>query len=202
MPIDLRQQNNQKINHYFNQEKTSSNIEQQPPSSHVFIDETRDQAYQNYDKDILLDWRAPEFEVYEKGFWWYLIAAALDISIIAYALITNNPIMAITFILAGIVGYIYLEKDPRIVQFAITPDGIIAGNEIYSFENMHSFWIFYDPPHTKVLSLHTKASMFPFVHIPIDDQNPVLIHEILSEYITEVKQEHSLTDTISRILHI
>lgn len=201
MPIDLRNQNNQKVEHFFHPEQQISQP-QQRPSSHINIDQTHDKAYRRYNKEVLMDWKAQEFEVYEKSFWWYLVAAVLDIAIIAYALISNNPIMAITFILVGIVGYIYLEKDPRIIHFAITPDGIIAGNELYSYENIHSFWIFYDPPHTKTLSLHTKGSMLPFVHIPIDDQNPVQMHELLSEYIPEIKQEQGLMDTFERVLRI
>lgn len=199
MPIDLRQQNSQKVEHFFQPEQHST---EQPPSSHVHIDETQDEAYRRYNKDILMSWTAPEFEVYEKSFWWYIIAAILDISIVAYALISNNPIMAITFILVGIVGYIYLQKDPQMIKFAITPDGVIAGKEIYPFENMYSFWIFYEPPHVKTLSLHTKAGMFPYVHIPIDDQDPVKIHSLLTEYIPEIKQEHSIIDSIERFLHI
>jgi len=201
MPIDLRNQNNQKIDHFFHPEQQIRESQQQQ-SSHINVEQIRDRAYRRYNKDVLMDWKAQEFEVYEKSFWWYFVAAVLDIAIVAYALISNNPIMAITFILAGIVGYIYLEKDPQIIHFAITPDGVIAGNELYSYENIHSFWIFYDPPHTKTLSLHTKGSMFPFVHIPIDDQNPVQMHELLSEYIPEIKQEPGLTDTFERVLHI
>ncbi len=170
--------------------------------AHVQASQKADRAVRGYEGEILMDWQAPEFEIYEKSFWWYAIAAIIDIVVIAYALITNNPIMAITFILAGIVGYIYLQKDPRIIHFAITPDGIIAGDELFPYDNIKSFWIFYDPPHTKTLSLHTKAKALPHVHVPIDDQDPVEIHEILSEYIPEIEQHPNLLDTIERVLHV
>ena len=151
---------------------------------------------------ILYSWRAPQFEVYEKSGRWYLIGTLFILAMIIYALFSNSPMMAITFILIGIVGYIYSQKDPLVVTFAITNEGIIADKEIYLYENIHSFWIFYDPHHTKTISLHTKASTFPFVHIPIGDENPAKLHEILTEYIPEIKQDPSLIDTRERVLHI
>ena len=147
-------------------------------------------------------WNAPEFEVYEKSSRWYLIGGIFILSLVIYALLTNGPIMAITFILIGIVGYIHLQRDPRIITFSITSKGVIADKEMYSYENIYSFWIFYDPNHTKTISLHTKASMLPFVHIPLGEQDPVYLRKLMLKNIPEIKQDPSLIDTIERILHI
>lgn len=149
-----------------------------------------------------LSWRAPEYELYEKSAAWYLGAGLFILAIAAYAIYTNSPIMAITFILIGVVGYIYLQKDPEEVEFSITYEGIRVGRELYVFEDIKSFWIFYDPPHTKTLSLHVDASMMPYVHIPIADEDPVEIREALLGFIPEVKQEPSLIDALARFLHI
>ena len=151
---------------------------------------------------ILHQWSAPEFEVYEKSGKWYLIAASFIAIMVLYALFNNDPIMAITFILIGIVGYIYLQKDPRIITFSITSKGVVADKEIYLYENINSFWIFYDPIHTKTISLHTKASMLPYIHIPLNEEDPVHLRSILIEEIPEIKQEPSLIDAIERVLHI
>jgi len=151
---------------------------------------------------LLHQWQGPEFEVYEKSDQWYAWAGIFLLVIVVYAMFTNGPIMAITFIMVGIVGYIQLQKDPRNVNFAITTEGIIADKDIYLFENVYSFWIFYDPHHTKIISLHTKASMLPFVHIPLQDEDPVQVREILLPYIPEIKQEPSMVDTIEKLLHI
>ena len=151
---------------------------------------------------ILHSWRAPEFEVYEKSGRWYIIAALFIASMVAYAIFTNSPIMAIVFILIGIVGYIYAQRNPNVVTFTITSKGLLADKEMYLYENIFSFWIFYEPTHTKVISLHTKASMLPFVHIPLGDEDPAKLHELLLRNIPEIKQDQSLIDTIERVLHI
>lgn len=152
--------------------------------------------------EVLHSWKAPEFEVYEKSARWYLLGALFISSIILYALYTNSPIMAITFILLGIVGFIYLQKDPRIVNFRVTTKGVLADNQLYDYENIHSFWIFYEEPNIKIISLHTKASMLPYIHIPLHGEDPVKIRELLMLHIPEIKQDASLIDALERVLHI
>ena len=190
--------------------KTSPNrkLERQ---AHVSRDEERfedakeDFQEQNYSENIgkvLHSWQAPEFEVYEKSGRWYIIAALFIAVMVVYALFSNSPIMAITFILIGIVGYIYAQRNPNVVTFSITSKGLLANKEMYLYENIFSFWIFYEPTHTKVISLHTKASVLPFVHIPLNDEDPVKLRELLMQNIPEIKQDQSLIDTIEKVLHI
>lgn len=151
---------------------------------------------------IIARWQAPEFEAYERDKRWYAYAALILIAIISYAVYTNSPVSAIVFILIGAVGYIYLNKEPKIIKFSLTDTGIIAGREIYEFEQLHSFWIFYDPPQEKLISFHTKSYLLPFVHIPLDREDPVKMRQILLKYIPEVKQKPSFVDMLERLLRI
>ncbi len=181
------------------QEKTE--VQQQPREERADFDEQEEDEGSSVGR-ILHQWKAPEFEVYEKSSRWYIIAGLFIVAMIAYALFTNGPIMAITFILIGIVGYIHLQKDPRVITFSITSKGVIADKEMYLYDNINSFWIFYDPNHTKTISLHTKASMLPFIHIPLADEDPVRLRELLMRNIPEIKQDPGLIDAIERVLHI
>lgn len=182
--------------------------ERQAPISHdeeLFEYAEENIQEQNYSETIgkiLHSWQAPEFEVYEKSGRWYIIAALFIVVMVVYAIFADSPIMAITFILIGIVGYIYSQRNPNVVNFTITSKGILANKEMYLYENIFSFWIFYEPNHTKVISLHTKASMLPFVHIPLGNEDPVKLRELLMRDIPEIKQDQSLIDTIERVLHI
>jgi len=162
----------------------------------------RNEAMEKILDNALLHWRAPEYEKYERGRRWYLYVALVLLAIIGYAVYTDSPIMAITFVLIGVVGYIFLNRDPQTIDFAVTQDGIIAGREMYDFDIIKSFWIFYEPHDIKVVSLHTKSMLMPFVHIPIHDEDPVEIRRVLLEYIPEAKQDPSLVDTFERLLGI
>ena len=153
-------------------------------------------------ENALIQWRGPEYQVYPKDKRWYMIASIVLISIISYALFSNSPIMAITFILIGAVGYIYLEKGPRVLDFAITENGIVTGKEIYEHEDIESFCILYSPPHTRILSLDIKGTIIPYIHIPIHQIDPGDLAKTLREFISEKKQEPSFIDTIERLFHI
>lgn len=152
--------------------------------------------------DTLIHWKAPEFELIERDRKWLRWITVFLAAMVGYALITNSLIMAITFILVGIVGYMHLGREPRILTFRITPDGVAAGRELYRFSNIHSFWIFYEPEGKKVISLHMDSYLAPFVHIPIHEEDPVAIRDVLVRYADEVKQEPGLVDTFERFLGI
>jgi hypothetical protein len=157
---------------------------------------------EQHSQDSHLSWSAPEFDMVEQNKKRLSYAALVLLAIIIYATFTNNPIMAIVFVLIGIVAYMHLNKEPRILNFQIVPEGILAGKEIYEFENIRSFWIFYDPEYKKVISLHIKSYLTPFVHIPINKEDPVEIRRILLEYIPEIKQEHNAAELLERFLGI
>lgn len=157
---------------------------------------------EQHSADAFLHWSAPEFEMFEQNKKRLSYIALVLLAIIVYATFTNNPIMAIVFVLIGIVAYMQMNKEPRILNFQIVPEGILAGNELYEFENIRSFWIFYDPTYKKVVSLHIKSYLTPFVHIPIQDEDPVEIRRILLKYIPEIKQEHNLAEILERFLGI
>jgi hypothetical protein len=151
--------------------------------------------------DVLFQWRGFEYENYGISRRMFLILTFALCGIILYALISNNPIMAITFILIGVAGYLHYQKEARELDFTIISDGIVIGNEIYAFDNIKSFWIHYNPPHTKIVSLHIKGTILPYVHIPIHDEDPVKIRAVLLEFIPEEKQEPTLIDALERFIH-
>jgi len=178
-----------------NKEKVEEIIE----SSERKKEEDRDIVNPN---SVIFRWKAPEHEAIEKDQRWYLISGLVLAGIVTYAVFTDGLIMAITFILIGMVGYIVLNRAPRIINFYITDDGVIADKEIYEFEGIDSFWIFYEDDGMKSISLHLKKKIVPYVHIPLGDEDPVPIREILMDYLKEVKQTPSLVDKFERFLGI
>jgi hypothetical protein len=165
-------------------------------------DEIEKKIIAKHAKSALHHWQAPEFEVREQDRRWYLYLALILVAIIAYAIYANSPIMAITFILIGLVGYTYIDKEPRILDFMVTDDGIIAGKEIFEHDRIRSFWIFYEEDGSKVISLHMRSLIAPYMHIPIGKEDPVKIREALLENIEEVKQEHNIVETLERLFRI
>lgn len=153
-------------------------------------------------ENVLVSWRGPEFEHYPRDKRWYTGAAIILLLIILYAVATNGIIMAIVFALIGISGYIMFSRPQKVIDFAVTYDGVLVGDEIYDFDDIKSFWIFYEPPHTRVISLHMKGHFRPYLHIPLHQVDPVIVHEKLLEFVPEVKQEQNLIDILERLLRM
>ncbi len=166
------------------------------------LEAPRDMLIEKHSRDVRLHWRAPEFEIFERDQKWYLTITGILIAVVAYAIFTNGLVMAITFILIGVVGYIYIEKEPRTLDFMLTRDGVVAGREIYDFDNIQSFWVFYEEDGLRVISLHTQSYLAPFIHIPIGDQDPTEIRKILLEYIPEEEHKPGIMDTLDRLLRL
>lgn len=151
---------------------------------------------------VLFSWVAPEHIHVRPNPRAIIIAAIVLFVVIAYALFTNSPLMAITFILAGVVGYLFLTKDPTEMEFIITREGIVVGRSLYAFEDIHSFWIFDEAPLENVLSIHSYGILAPFIHLPLGDLDHNTVRQILLDYIPEEKQEPRMVDIIEKMLHI
>jgi len=153
-------------------------------------------------KNTLRSWRSLEYEVQAKSQRWLFWTALLILAIVAWALYTNSPVMAITFILIGVSGYIFINKKPKVIRFAITEDGLVAGNEIYDYYDIKSFWIFYEPGEIKAVSLILKGKLIPYLHIPLGEEDPLEIRELLLKYLPEERQNLSPVDKFERMLGI
>lgn len=152
-------------------------------------------------KNPVFSWKAPEYEYIKKHPKWYWIMGTVLLAIIVYAIVTNSILMAITFILIGILGYIYAEREPRLIRIEINPEGVVVDNILYEYDNLKSFWIFYEVENGfKVLSLHSKKTFLPHIHIPIGKANPIIIREVLLNYLPEIRQEMTIIDRLSMVI--
>lgn len=149
----------------------------------------------------LLQWQALEFEPQETSRTFYIWSSVFLILTILYALITNSPIMAITFILIGIIGFITIERNPSTLSCAISSDGVIVNRELYPFEGIESFWIASEED-DMYISLKTSGKLAPFIHVPLGEADPNEIRTLLIQSISEEKHEPSIIDTFGKMLHI
>lgn len=178
----------------------------------VLVDEYGEQAFSyakeesdyinHHPSEVILQWQGPEYEIHPKSALWYTCAIVFLAGMAFWAVWTNSFIVATLFILIGIVGFLYLNIPPRVVDYAITTEGFVVGNHIHYFEEIESFWIIYEPPHTRVISLRVDGHIFPHHHIPLHQLDPVDLREVLEQYVPEVRQQENLVDFLERLLKI
>lgn len=181
----------------------SQNIKQQlkpanTDDDHVYFDDEVDSDEFEPTNELLINWKALDFEKKERPRNWYIAVFVILVLLVAYALFTSNLLMSILFILFGAVLYLYEKKQPQLFDFAITQEGVIAHNNLYEFDSLDSFWIFYEPGGKKILSLKSKKNYIPYIHIPLGNINPVEVRELLLDFIPEEKQDESLIDMFER----
>ena len=145
-----------------------------------------------------LEWTAPEFIKYEKGKRWFILVGFIALAIIIIAILLKNFLWVVITILIILVVYIYASKEPRKIKFSISGKGIQIDQRIYRFENLKSFWIFYEPPGIKELSLRSKKMLMPYIKIPLDKQNPAEIRKFLLKFLPERKHRESTIDELAR----
>ncbi len=153
-------------------------------------------------ENTILSWDAPEHEPFELGPRSRLIGTFLLVAIIGYALITNSPLMAITFILIGVVVFLMQGHAPKILNYRLTDQGIYAGKSFYRHDNVHSFHLYQEPGFENILSLHVNGTLLSHIHITFPSENLIVIRQTLRQYIPEETHEPSFVDTMEKFLHI
>ncbi len=151
-------------------------------------------------KSLLLDWNAEEFSYYEKSRTWFLIGGAIFFLVVGYFTITKQITTALTFLLLGLTIYIFSLKKPRKIRCQITNHSISADTAIYYFKEIESFWIFYEPPEFKVISLKHKKPYLPLIQIPLGETDPILVRRSLLQFLHEEEQEEGFSDKMARFL--
>ena len=148
----------------------------------------------------LLEWSAPEFAPNADRGTLLLAAGALLVIGGIVAVILGNYLFAVFLWVAGGLVASYAFRKPLEIRSAVTSRGLVVSNRLYEFENLDSFWIFYDPPLFRELSLHSKKMFMPFVRVPLGELDPLRLRGVLLRFLKEEKQEESLIDIIAKRL--
>jgi len=148
----------------------------------------------------IIEWAAPEFEYYQKSKSWFIVGGSIAALILLWALWSNNILFALVIGLAYFSLAVFAMKKPRQLQLSVDFRGVRIDNLLYSYDDLKSFWIFYNPPFTKELSLRSRKKLMPYVKIPLGDESPVEIRKILLKYLPERKHKESAVDNLAKMV--
>ncbi len=152
----------------------------------------------------IISWHAPEYMKYHKGFYWYLVASTIFLTIIIYGVLSKDVVLSLVFlVLAGV--YFLLSRDhPVIIEHELTTLGVKAKRKFYPYSDIESFYIVYEPPHVTTLNIRIKKSIVNEIVIqlgnsPVDDVREVLFNRGIREL---EGQKESISSIFSRILRL
>ena len=137
------------------------------------------------DQEILMSWEFPEYLKPERGKIWYVCFFSVVILLLIYSMITINFLFAIIVIISSIIVLMRFKHQPGVVDFAITKDGLMVEEKFYAFEQIQDFYIIYKPKEIKNLYFEFKSIVRPRIIIPLEDQNPLAVRDLLKQYLDE-----------------
>lgn len=134
----------------------------------------------------LIAWEIPEYEKHERSNTWYLLAGLVCAGLIIYGFYTANYLFVIIIFLFIGLNIINYFRDPDLLEFIITTEGIIIGNNFHDFDDIKDFTVLYKPSrNVRTLYLNFKSFLRPRLSIPLAEVNPVDVREILIKYLME-----------------
>ena len=154
--------------------------------------------------NILALWEFPEFIKHQRGTLWYLAFAIIFVALLVYSYFSDNLLFAIILVIFAVLYLSSVKNEPHTVETALTEEGIFIGNKFIPYEDFQNFYIIYYPPKIKNLYFQPKGFIRQRMAIPLENQNPVRIREILVQYLNEDirKEEIPTSEGISRILKL
>lgn len=148
----------------------------------------------------LAQWQFPEFIKYEHSRRWYIMFTLVMVLLLIYSLATANILFTVIIIIAALIITMNKKRQPRDVDFKITEEGIIVDETLYQWKEIKHFWIVYEPPQVKTLYLEFNSWHLPRLPIPLLDNNPLDLREILLDYLDEdiEREGEPISDGLSR----
>lgn len=154
--------------------------------------------------NTLIDWHFPEFEKPERSLLWYVIMLITSIAFIVIAIMNSNFLFAVIIVMTIVILILQERRDPLELNIKIMEAGIEIGEKFYKYKDISSFFIIYEPPITSNLYIQMKTRIAPRLNIPLKEQNPIKVRDILMNFLSEdvEKDDEPLSDYLSKILKI
>ena len=101
-----------------------------------------------------------------------------------------------------VILFLHQRKDPIELEIKITEAGVEIGNKFYVYKELDKFFIIYEPPEISNLYIEFKSNLKPDLSIPLREQNPIKVRDILIDFLAEDidKEEEPTSDFLTRWL--
>lgn len=145
-------------------------------------------------------WIGYEYEHTDKTADWFWAVGIISLCIAIISIIYDNTLFAIFIVIAGLMAITLAKRPPEIVEYALTPKGIMIDGKIYLYKSIHSFWIDTHIKEHPELLLKTRKNLTRLLVIPIAHGagDPHKIRDYLLQALPEEHIEEPLSHVIMR----
>lgn len=140
-------------------------------------------------QEVYMAWSAPEHPHKEKKADWYVALGIVAVSGAVAAFLLKNPLFALIILIGAFALALQGAQKPKTIGIAIGDRGISAGDTLYPWESLSSFWVEEGGP-APVLLLAPENKFLPLVIFPVSEHDPADVRDLLFEFLDE--REHKI----------
>lgn len=146
----------------------------------------------------LMSWKIKDLEKTSKNTKFFLYLYSFLFLLTVYGLLTNNLLLSILVIVFGFAFFLFEKKQPQIVIFAVTKDGIFIHDHLYTYRSLKSFWIEYQPEGLKEVSFRSSQIFLPYIKVPLGETDPTALRKQLLKFLPEEEHPPGFSDFLDR----
>ena len=135
-------------------------------------------------KNILMEWEAPEYKIYEKPKLWYLGYFTLIIFLLYLALLENDYFGMFAICIIAFLVWFFTTREPRHISIKIADKSIIVGELVLPITQIKHFWVLNNSRH-KAVNLETSATFGRLVTLELGETDPDQVKQVLSGILPE-----------------
>jgi hypothetical protein len=144
-----------------------------------------------------IEWQEHEHHHHHRSNDWFWIVGTATIVGAVLATYFGNVILAILIAIAGFTSLLHGHTKPKIVTFKITRRGIQAGDTMFPYSTLESFWVIDEEVDDRII-LRSQKFMMPYIVLPYDSTktDPEEIREYLLDYLDEEEMDEPFLQKI------
>jgi len=141
------------------------------------------------EKPRAVNFLAPEFVYFRKGFGWYLAISLIGLGLIAVAVWLRFWLFGAVIALSLLVFFQYSHKRPQSRECQVSKEGVKIGEKFFPLSNFKSFSIVFDQP-VSHLFLETAKRFQPSFWLHFKVKDLLRIRKSLLEILPEKPIHH------------
>lgn len=143
-----------------------------------------------------ISWTASEFIAYQKSAGWYIsiFIGLIGLMAVIY-LLTRDLISSGATLIIGLLFIVYASRKPRVLNYAISDDGIQIGEKLYAFATLRSFAVI-DEGTMHSIDLLPLQRFMPAVSMYFDPQDEEVIVQTLGSFLPKEERKQPMIDKL------
>lgn len=145
-----------------------------------------------------IEWVTPPYVHREKSTDWYWWLGFVCIALVVISVLLKNYLFAVIVIIGGFVIGMIASREPDDLVYRVTRRGLIAGERLFPYTSLDSFFIRGHDLHERPrLLIRSRSILSPLIVIPLPGVNLEALRELLLQYLPEEELNESPIDVIA-----